>query len=82
MTDTKQPEAHKERAMPIEQAAAEALAQHIDTLDNFAGALALPLPAHMHVAALREQLPALVRRMRADFAAATGNNPWETRDDQ
>lgn len=66
--------------MPIEQAAAEALAQHIDTLDNFAGALALPLPAHMHVAALREQLPPLVQRMRADFAAATGNNPWETRD--
>lgn len=42
--------------MPIEQAAAEALAQHIDTLDNLAGALALPLPAHMHVAALRERL--------------------------
>ena len=33
-------------------------------------------------AALREKLPALVRRMRADFAAATGNNPWETHDDQ
>jgi hypothetical protein len=67
---------------PIGVDAAEALAQHIDTLDNLAGALKLPMPANMHVAALREQLPALVHSMRTDFAAATGNNPWDTHHDQ
>ena len=55
----------------------EALGQTIDKLDSLASALALPLPADMHVQQLKRALPEIVRELKAGFAAVTGENPWE-----
>lgn len=53
------------------------LGRDIDTLDNLAHALLLPMPADFHVRQLKESLPELVKSMKAHFAAIAGWNPWE-----
>jgi hypothetical protein len=49
----------------------------IDTLDNLAHALQLPLRPEMHVEQLRARLPELVNDFKAVFVESTGENPWE-----
>lgn len=56
----------------------DAFAQEIDRLDSLASALSLPLPAAMHVEALRSALPDVVRSLKAEYARATGDDPWST----
>ena len=55
----------------------EVLGQAIDKLDSLAAALTLPLPADMHVQQLKRALPEIVRELKSEFAAVTGENPWE-----
>lgn len=54
------------------------LGEAIDSLDNYAHALNLPLRPQMHVDQLREALPRIVERLKAAFVKVTGENPWET----
>ena len=49
-----------------------------DSLDNLIHAMALPMPADFHLRQLRVSLPVIRDRLRADFVAATGDNPWKT----
>lgn len=55
----------------------DAIAEQIDRLDNLAAALDLPMPATVHVSALRESLPELIAELKANFIAAGGDNYWE-----
>jgi hypothetical protein len=57
--------------------AAEELGRSIDNLDNVAHALKMPIPDKMHVEIMRSKLPKLVAQMKRQFAAVTGNDPWE-----
>ncbi|GAA6121463.1 hypothetical protein Acidovoranil_35680 [Acidovorax sp. FG27] len=57
-------------------APAGALAQEIDRLDSLASALSLPMPAALHVEALRSALPDVVRSLKAEYLRATGESPW------
>ena len=53
------------------------LGEAIDSLDNVANALQLPLPDSMHVQVLRKRLPDIVNKLKTEFVAVTGNNPWK-----
>jgi hypothetical protein len=55
----------------------EKLGQLIDSLDNLAHALKLPLPPAMHVQSLSNILPEKVSEFKKVFTEITGNNPWE-----
>lgn len=55
----------------------EALGQLIDSLDNFAHALSMPLPPQMHVEQLKDVLPKKVTELKTLYAEITGANPWE-----
>jgi hypothetical protein len=55
----------------------EALGQLIDSLDNLAYALNIPLPPQMHVERLGISLPEKVRQLKEVFVEITGNNPWD-----
>lgn len=59
----------------------EELGQAIDTVDNLAHALKLPLHDHMHVEQLKIALPEVVARLKKGFTDVTGENPWETQPD-
>lgn len=48
----------------------------IDGLENLSFALDLPLPDHMHVAALRDALPQKVEELKELFIEVTNENPW------
>ena len=54
----------------------EVLGQQIDTLDNLAHALLMPLPAQIHVDMLRKSLPEAVAELKRGFTEVTGENPW------
>lgn len=56
----------------------EKLGQAIDTLENLAFGLKMPILDKMHVQALQDALPDLVERMKEGFIEATGENPWAT----
>ena len=58
--------------------AKEELGRSIDELDDLAHALKTPVPDSIHVNCLREQLPELVAKMKRQFAAVIGEDPWET----
>jgi hypothetical protein len=49
----------------------------IDTLDNLAHALTLPIPDSIHVEAIRESLPEKVEDLKKIYQEVTGENPWE-----
>lgn len=66
-----------EMSMNKDPQATEELGKQIDSLDNLAHALQLPLPAQMHVEQLRKALPESVLEFKRLFAAVTGENPWE-----
>ena len=53
------------------------LGEAIDTVDNLAHALNLPIPDSLHVKAMREALPDAVAALKAAFVKVTGDNPWE-----
>ena len=58
--------------------AKEKLGRSIDELDDLAHALKMPVSDSIHLNCLREQLPELVAKMQRQFAAVTGEDPWET----
>ena len=49
----------------------------IDTLDNLAHALLLPISADVHIRQLKHALPELVARFKKHYVEALGMNPWE-----
>lgn len=55
----------------------EELGQCIDTLDNLAHALALPMPPAFHVEQMKSVLPELVGQMKAAYSKVAGSNPRE-----
>jgi hypothetical protein len=55
----------------------ETLGQLIDSLDNFAHALKMPLPPQMHVEVLSKSLPEKVKELKSVFVEITGENPWD-----
>lgn len=55
----------------------EKLGQLIDSLDNLAHALQIPLPLEIHVAELKKALPKKVEEFKKVFVEITGENPWE-----
>ena len=55
----------------------DSLGRDIDTLDNLAHALLLPMPADFHVRQLKSALPELVAEMKKHFAEVFDENPWE-----
>ena len=61
----------------ITEAQEDALGQDIDSLDNLAHALLLPMPADFHVKQLKSALPELVEKLKNHFADAFGWDPWE-----
>jgi len=56
----------------------EKLGQLIDRLDNVAHALKGPMPAEIHVEALRLSIPDIVDKLKEAFVGVTGENPWES----
>lgn len=55
----------------------ENLGQAIDSLENIAYALRMPIADSTHVETLRVLLPDLVQRLKEGFVEATGENPWK-----
>lgn len=55
----------------------EKLADLIESLDNLAHALQLPVPAQMHVDGLKDSLPETVQELKNVFVELTGENPWD-----
>ena len=55
----------------------ETLGQLIDSLDNLAHALKMPLPIHMHIEQLSVALPEKVKQLKEVFVEITGENPWD-----
>lgn len=55
----------------------EQLGVLIDELDNLAHGLNLPIPANIHVEALKSSLPEKVAKLKEIFIEIAGENPWE-----
>lgn len=55
----------------------EKLGEAIDTVENLAIALNMPIPDAIHVQALRNSLPEVVILLKEGFIETTGENPWE-----
>jgi hypothetical protein len=55
----------------------EKLGQLIDSLDNLAHALKMPLPPQMHIDVFSRSLPEKVKELKEVFVEITGENPWE-----
>lgn len=55
----------------------EKLGQKIDTLINLLYAMDLPMPATIHVSALKESLPDLARDLINIHSELGGENIWE-----
>ena len=55
----------------------ETLGQLIDSLDNLAHALKIPMPPQMHVEQLSVALPEKVKQLKEVFVEITGENPWD-----
>lgn len=53
------------------------LAEAIETVDNLAHSIQLPMYAQFHVDILKESLPEVVKALKEGFVQATGENPWE-----
>lgn len=64
-------------ASQITQQQEDALGQDIDTLDNLAHALLLPMAPEFHVKQLKSSLPGLIEKFKNHFADAFGWDPWE-----
>ena len=55
----------------------ELLSMQAETLDNLIGALALPMPAALHVEQMKRKLPAIRDALRKVYVVETGDNPWD-----
>lgn len=55
----------------------EQLGQIIDSIENLACALDLPMDAKFHVDQLKSLLPEKVKELKELFIKITGENPWE-----
>jgi alpha-D-ribose 1-methylphosphonate 5-triphosphate synthase subunit PhnI len=55
----------------------EQLGLAIDRVDNLAHALLLQMRPELHVQALRESLPEVVKELQQAYVGLTGENPWE-----
>jgi hypothetical protein len=55
----------------------ETLGQLIDSIDNLAHALTIPMPAQFHVDSLKSLLPEKVAELKKVYIEITGENPWE-----
>lgn len=55
----------------------EAVGEQADTLDNLIGAMKLPLPAHIHLEALRGALPNVRDALRKAVADCRQSPRWK-----
>lgn len=55
----------------------EQLGELIDSIENLACALNLPMDAQFHVDQLKNSLPEKVKELKELFIKITGENPWE-----
>jgi hypothetical protein len=62
--------------MTSKEQAMQELAGLIDSLDNYAHALAVALPDSLHVECLRAALPKLVSELKREYVNAGGESPW------
>ena len=54
------------------------LGQQADTVDNLVHAMQIPgITDKIHMEALREELPDILKALRQSFVLITGDNPWE-----
>lgn len=60
----------------MNEALADEFGRLIDSLDNLAHALTMPIPAHIHMDAMKSSLPEKVAAFKAIYVKATGENPW------
>lgn len=58
------------------QGYAEMVGRVADDLDSLTHAMALALPADLHLKAMRESLPDTVKQLREAYVGITGDNPW------
>lgn len=56
---------------------AEEIGKVADLIDGLLWGLRLPASAERHLEGVRASLPALRDRLRAQYVAATGSNPWK-----
>jgi len=56
--------------------ALEELAQCVDTVDNLVSAMAISVPAEIHLSALKESLPDLKGRIKQVYFELGGNDVW------
>ena len=54
----------------------EVLGQLADRVDALVNAMKLPLPPVIHLQALKESLPTVVKELRAIYVVETGDDPW------
>lgn len=54
----------------------EELGEAVDRLSNLIAALSIPMPMHLHVAAMKESLPSLRDALRGVYVSESGENPW------
>jgi len=54
----------------------EKLGQLIDSIENLAHGLNIPMPSDFHVSQLKKLLPKKVEELKAVFVEITGENPW------
>jgi hypothetical protein len=55
----------------------EVLGQLIDSLDNLANGLNIPMPAEFHINQLKKLLPEKVEELKNIYVEITNDNPWE-----
>lgn len=55
----------------------ENLGQEIDRIENLWYGLSLPMPAEFHLQQLKVILPEIVKNLKNQFVAISGENPWE-----
>jgi hypothetical protein len=55
----------------------EEIGQLIDRLDNLCSAMELPMPAELHLKALKESLPNVRDDLQLIYIDAGGENHWE-----
>lgn len=55
----------------------EKLGQLIDSIDNLASALDIPMGAEFHIEQLKNLLPEKVKELKESFIEISGENPWE-----
>lgn len=60
--------------------AKEDLGTTIDRLDSLAHGLLMAMPADFHLKMMKSTLPEVVRDLKKNYVAVTGDNPWDLRD--